>query len=73
MNKHNFSLCPNPIHKFKIGGLVGLWQWADDYWGDVVGGRLVRHYMLFCSKLGSDGIKSYTIVFFKLHATWSFV
>lgn len=30
--RNEIKPCPNPQHKFTIGRLLGIWQWASDCW-----------------------------------------
>lgn len=64
------SACPNPVHSFEWGRLLGQWQWASDSWSSVtVNGLLETHYIKFSHQETTDGHVGYHLVIwrFNLH------
>ena len=66
-DKGELDPCPNPPHYFKIGRLIGQWQWAADCWSTVTASGTMHNYGLcVCTVNTLDGYKALQIIVGKL-------
>lgn len=66
--KLHFDLkkCMNPPHEFKIGNLIGEWQWANDKWSQLIGDKLQTSWLSFHTTTNLNSTTIYCFTFWKL-------
>ena len=71
--------CPNKAHDFKIGKLIGQWQWAADCWSDVTegvdgeAGKLVNYGLFIGTITSIEDRVAYKIVVWKFRLIFAFL
>lgn len=60
--------CPNPVHSFEWGRLLGQWQWAAKAWSSVTSnGLLETHYIKLSRQETAEGLTSHHLVIWRLN------
>ena len=73
--KNRITKCKNEAHHFKLGRMMGYWQWATDapWVGLDEGGNLVSYWLHFGTVETQDDLKGYKIIIGKLIVMFGFV
>jgi len=66
--------CANRVHEFKIGRLIGEWQWAQDCWSEVSANGSMHNYALGIYSVNwLSGLRAWKVIIWKLSIIFGFL
>ena len=73
--KKHFDIhpCPNPIHEFEYGRLIGQWQMAQEYWSQLVGETRQDIWFSVYRLKSIEGLVGHCVVIWKFKLIFGFV